>query len=368
MYSRFWHLSETAGPSILDVARFWDREPRILRSHRRSKPLPLDPFQTPTQLTSHNTQQVAAFWKREYRGVDWGLDADESWVQTILSSPKNYVLGVFYENQLVGTIVSRPAVGNSNSVILLGEKGYIQDSRVIEGLCIDAAWRGKHLAGWLIAWIDYWTDQRKPTVHFWLREVPNTFIKTTELCGSVYGFVKTADLPSIDRIQKPAPEPVSFQEFLKLWQTSMYLWRTPTGFISSAPFSETGEEGCWEIWRYQKWLFVIQNTRRKTLSKNLPIWEVAWIGLEKTPGHYFPRLHEDPLPRSSLEAVAVAIADKHSTHGLLFGTDTPHQGGLTANWTSPWKFGVSGKHLTYIYNFMPPAFWMCNVQIPRLEL
>ncbi len=424
MYSQFWHSSETAGPSMMDVARFWDREPRILRRQRRTQPPPLPPLSSPIRLTTEHTTQVAAFWRAQYRGADWWLDAEESWVQTVLSSPKNYVLGVFHNNTLVGTIVSRPAVGESEnpnrsvgSLILLGEKGYIHDSRVIEGLCVDKAWRGKHLAGWLIAWIDYWTDRIKPTVHFWLREVPYTWIQTTELCAHVYGFVKTADLPQITAIQRPLPERMVFSEFQKLWQEAMYNWRSPTSFISTTPFSERGEEECWEVWKYQKWLIVIQNTRRKTSPENLPIWEVAWIGLEKTPGHrvesgeicrhfqslvaspdlkydtihgsptakavgdshnlssfsslpgqYMPRTEEDPSPRSSLEAVAVCIADRYKKQGVLFGTDAPYQGGLNRELPTPWKFGTSGKHLTYIYNFMPPTFWWCSIHMPRLEL
>ncbi len=361
MYSQFWHTSETAGPSVLDVARVWDREPRILRTKKRAKPLAWKQHEQAIRLTGSHASQVATFWKKNYKGSDWYLDATEAWVQTVLSSPANIALGVFENGELIGTILSRPAA--KTGIVLVGNKGYIHDARVIEGLCIHPKYRGQHLAGWLIAWMDYITDTKHPTVHFWFREVPTSSVLSTELCGNTYGYVRIADLPKT--IQMPAPESVSLADFQKLWETSAYTWRSPTSLVASTPFSEVGEEECWEIWKYQKFIVVLQNTRRKSIPENQTIWEVAWIGLEMPGGLIRPRSSEDPSAKRAIEAVSI---QKNRRDGILFVTDAPHQGGATSEWEKPWIFGTSGRHVTYIYNFMPPTFWYCNVQLLRSEV
>ncbi len=361
MYSQFWHTSETAGPSVLDVARVWDREPRILRTKKRAKPQPWNHLERPIRLIGRDASQVAAFWKKNYKGSDWYLDATDAWVQTVLSSSSNIAFGVYEKGELIGTILSRPA--SKNGKLLVGDAGYIYDGRVIEGLCIHPKYRGQHLAGWLIAWMDYTTDMTHPTVHFWFREVPLSPVLSTEICGHTYGYVRIADLSRT--IHLPVPESVNLKDFQTLWENSAYFWRSSKSLVASLPFWEEGDDEFWEVWKYQKFIVVLQNTRRKSIPENQIIWEVAWVGTETTNGQIRPRKPEDVSAKNSIEAVAI---QKGRANGILFVTDAPHQGGATSEWGKPWIFGTSGKHLTYIYNFMPPTFWYCDVQMLRLEV
>lgn len=361
MWSRFWYCSDTAGPGLLDVARVWDREPRILRPYNRTKPTPWvsasnETYSRPIRLHGGHAAEVAAFWRTHYGGTDWCLDATEDWVRAILTAKTTMALGIVQTgtNQLLGTIVSRPAV-QEMAYILVGEQAALRDARVIEGLCIHKEQRGHHLAGWLIAWMDYWTHSLRPTVHFWFREV-GPQAPTTEIVRATWTYVRIAELPT-SALQPPMHR-MTPNEFTALWESSVPTWRHAKAVLGSRPFGE--DTTCWEIWRHESAIVVLLNTRRRTRPGHEPIWEVAWCG-EVRQGLLYPGLRD---ARPLIEAAA----QQGCTEGLVFVTDEPHRGGASSAWGSPWHFGTSGLQLTYVYNYMPPAFWTCDVQLLRDEL
>lgn len=368
MWSRFWYCSDTAGPGLLDVARVWDREPRLLRKHNRSKPEPWafgkDIYTQPVKLQSTHAAQVADFWQEHYGGSDWWLDATTEWVREVLSHKATMALGLFQRgtSNLLGTIVSRPAVQES-AYILVGEYAALRDTRVIEGLCIHKDQRGHHLAGWLIAWMDYWTHSLRPTAHFWFREVA-TQAPTTEISRSTWAYARISELPISTLTLNPLTQP----EFIALWEASVPTWRHAKAILGSKPFGESIKNSeCWNIWQHENQIVVLLNTRRRTRPSNEMIWEVAWCG-EVRQGLLYPGLQD---ARLLIEAASQQVQEGRR-EGLVFVTDEPYRGGASSAWCSPqqsqWHFGTSGMQLTYVYNFMPPAFWNCDVQILREEL
>lgn len=360
MWSRFWYCSDTAGPGLLDVARVWDREPRVLRQHNRSKPDPWvfgkDIYIQPVKLQPTHAAQVADFWREHYGGSDWWLDATDEWVREVLAHKATMALGLFQKGtgNLLGTIVSRPAVQES-AYILVGEYASLQDARVIEGLCIHKDQRGHHLAGWLIAWMDYWTHSLRPTVHFWFREV-GAQAPTTEVTRATWAYARISELPT----SSLALRPLTQSEFTALWEASVPTWRHAKVVLGSKPFMDNKNSDCWDIWQHENQIVVLLNTRRRTRPANEPIWEVAWCG-EVRQGLLYPGLRTAQL-------LIEAAAQQGKREGLVFVTDEPHRGGASSAWQSLWHFGTSGMQLTYVYNYMPPAFWNCEVQLLRDEL
>lgn len=371
--SRFWSTTERAGPTLWDVGRFWDRSPRYFRKEGRSRPDPWNSLEQPKRLTQSDAAAVAAFWRDHYGGADWMLDASESWVSNILSCSQTLALGAFREDgKLLGTILSRPTT-QADGCILWGNVEYIQRTAVIEGLCVDASVRHKHLAGWLIAWVDYFTSQLRPVAHFWMREVA-AYVPGTDIACHTYAFVRIADL----RGQTPAPTaapaaapPLSkmpLAEFGRLWETNAPTWRTPDSLIATSPYWGAASD-CWEVWRSGDAVVVLLNTRRLTRDTREPIWEVQWCGMLESEERLVPRISdelskEEERWRRMLETVAVT----NNRRGLLFASSSSLQGGARSTWPSPWHFGTSGLHSTYLYNFMPPRFWNASVMLLREEV
>jgi hypothetical protein len=96
------------------------------------------------------------------------------------------------------------------------------------------------------------------------------------------------------------------------------------------------------------------------------MWEVVWCGAEVKKARIAPAGQVDVGSfRVFLEVLAKhALGEKI----LLFAADTLHLGGVESMWGSPWCVGRSGHHLTYIYNFMPPAFGCLGVLMPWCDL
>jgi hypothetical protein len=350
--SRFWSEKQNAGPHVLDVMRFWDRSPRYLRQRNRERPLPFDDMDDPVRLrASEHSKQVAHFWNAHYAGPDWRMDASEEWVRSILEEPDTTALGVFAGSFLVGTILARP-VGRD---IQIGLTGKLETAYMIEGLCIHPRWRGRHMAGWLIAWIDYVGNRAGPQAFFWCREV-STALHTTDIALHTYAYLRCSSIT-----EDPLPElrQMHWDKFVGLWRLSSPLWRTKSTIIGA-----TEGPGCrhsLEAWQDTDTgrIAVIANTHRKTMT-NEPIMEVVWCG------HLTPALNLRGATgdfRDMLEAVAF----RHRTT-VLFTTDAEHHGGAHAGWPHPWIFGKSGFHSIHIYNYMPPTFWSAVPLFLRSEV
>jgi hypothetical protein len=93
---------------------------------------------------------------------------------------------------------------------------------------------------------------------------------------------------------------------------------------------------------------VVAFTRRRMRGTMLPIYEVIWIN--STSSAWF------------LESVAVNL------QGVLFASSANRCGGAKANWPAPWVYGQSGVHAWYIYNYTPPTFSNCELNIIREEI
>lgn len=367
--SKFWHTSERAGPTLWDVARIWDRTPRYLRTQERSKPAHWEGVEAPTRLTRRHASEVAEFWRTHYRGKDWWLDAADAWVEEMLGSSTTIAYGVFSSDAphiLIATILSRPLCGDLGYV-LVGETDVLQTCRVIEGLCVHRGWRGRHVAGWLISWVDYITSSIRPTAHVWSRELP-TYLPTTDIALHQYGYVKLSDLPSKDpQKSKDSPLPsvsrMDWKEFVDLWTANAPSWRSSDRMIVSCPFSERSDLDCLEVWKSEDQIVVIANTRRKTVDTSSTIWEILWCGTKLGSSHL-----QAALPTDSFRPIIEAVGMAEGRTGILFVSDAAHQGAATTNWPSPWKIGTSGYHSVNLYNFMPPAFWSCDTQFLRLDV
>jgi hypothetical protein len=342
--SLFWSTPETAGPSLLDVLRIWDREPRPLRPQGRSRPRPFHGWATPEILT--DASELATFWRSHYGGSDWTLDAEPSWITTLIAEPSTLVLGVREGGRrvrIVGSIVCRRITGPTGR-FRLGTKE-IPTAYVIEGLCIHPSWRGQHLAGWLIAWIDHLMNTRAPQAFFWSREAPPQNL--TYVASHTYGYIPCS--LSQPGSSDPSDElvAVSWPEFQRVWASYIPRWE----FLSEVAFPTTLPADPLLVWRSGANYIVVSDTRRRMRSHNgqgEAIWEVQFCGDLYEPNKGI--VGTEGGSRRLLETVAAQL------NGLLFVTSAPWQGGCTSAWPQPWVVGTSGVHTTYIYNYMPPTF------------
>jgi hypothetical protein len=308
-------------------------------------------------LIEEDTEAVFSFWQHNYKGKDWTFHADSEWIRGVLRDPATIVLGVRQDNQLVGTIVARPMV--KQGTIWLGTKAFPQ-AYMIEGLCTSESWRGKHLAGWLIAWIDYVVNINGPKPILWCREVASG-THGTDMALHTYAYVPIRSVLAQGTPKLPIAE-VDSTDFQRVWASSSPHWVDP-GAIVVSNIDMDGMR-CFEtLSGSNAYYVIIQDTQRKTTEG--PIWEVAWCGYREGALLMPANKYKEPLGgwKSLLEAVCVPLGA-----GLLFTTDSVQHGGAHVGWDLPWVFGASGYHATYMYGFMPPAFWSCALHWVRREL
>ena len=117
---------------------------------------------------------------------------------------------------------------------------------------------------------------------------------------------------------------------------------------------------------------VMADSNRHVRNTGEPIYEVVWCGRSnRETTTLFCAEEKDRRPiRNMLEVLASSIlaSDPTCRGGLLFVSSALHQGGANSDWSHPWSVGTSGCHATYIYNYMPPAFWNCRAIFARSEL
>ncbi len=344
--SRFWTTSDVAGPTAWDVLRIWDRSPRYMRQQPRQRPAPLPPFSQPIRLGLADVKDLASFWSAEYRGADWKLLATEEWVGPLLQDPATLILAAKHEGRIVGTIactgLGEVRMGTTTFPTLY----------CIEGLCIAPPWRGRHLAGWLIAWVDHLRNQGGPKAFLWSRESPSC-TDISHISSHTYGYIDTTNVHEIDRDGLPVLTPVRWEEFKAAWQTAALLWDASYALFPTSILHPLS------VWRCGDTYVVLADTRRISLA-GANIWEVVWCGSLVDP---FAGGEE---ARRMLETLVVERA--FPPGALVFCTSAAYQGGITRHWPRPWVFGTAGVHTTYLYNFMPPAFHDLRVLLPRVDL
>lgn len=370
----FWNQDDTAGPALGDIARFWDRKPRYLRPTNRARPQPFDTWNEPTVLSDVHAPLLAAFWSTHYRGADWRFMLGTTDIQTILADRRTLALGVFAttngHSTLVATIVARPLT-DEGAVLRVGTQGLAEGAYMVEGLCVDAAWRGKHLAGWLISWVDFLLCKERPRLFLWSREAP-TALSTTNIAIAQYAYMRSRDLSG-----SPGPRgsdmgdlvSVPWETFRTLWAEYSAEWVSETTVIpTSLPPSPIANGAHLHVWVHSvsRIVVVLSDTLRRTRT-NEAVWELVWCG--RYDGALKPWTKKgDARIARMLEQLVSQTKNETANGTILFVTDVPHQGGATTEWGLPWVLGTSGFHQTYIYNFMPPAFWSMTVMLPRWEL
>ena len=362
--SRFWNAPHNAGPTLWDLARFWDRDPRPLRPQNRPRPPPFQTWSEPHRLTPEDAEEIAAFWRRHYGGADWWLDAKADWVERILREPDCWTLGVRdTQHSLIATLVCRSLLPDGGR-FCVGDGVSLGSAYIIEGLCVAPAWRGHHLAGWLIAWIDYLRGQTGPHLFVWSRETRMPTYQTNITCDT-YAYVKILDLHVRDLVTGGAEGgeesmiPVDWSTFRSAWDVDALL--SPTTLLPTV----LPRHGDLRVFynKHSGQIVVFSDTHRCTRGEHpVRIWEVVWCGVWATDRLRLSEEGDDF--RESLEMAALHLGED----GLVFATSAVHQGGCTAAWGRPWTYGRSGFHTSYLYNFMPPAFWTCRLFLLRNEL
>ncbi len=374
--SQFWSTNHTAGPTPWDVLKIWDRTPRALRPQGRPRPQAFMGFQEPLKATTaKEAAEIATFWRNHYNGEDWYMDASPQWLTTLFTNPTTLVLYVKDATNakgILGTIVCRTL----GSGFRLGSLE-LPTAFIIEGLCIHHAWRGRHLGGWLIAWVDHIINRGGAQAFFWSREAPprniayvatHTYahIDLAEL-GSASTSVSTSASTSVSTSGSAgsACVPVSWDAFRHTWTTYMPRWDT----LTEAAFPTSLPADPLYCWRVGPVYIVVSDTRRKTFNggqRGRRMWEVMFCA------DLYEPLVTPERAREMLEAVGAQLVAKDEAEGLapglLFATSASWQGGCKATWPRPWRFGTAGVHTTYIYNYLPPAFHRLATLFLRNEL
>jgi hypothetical protein len=344
--SQFWGTSEVAGPTVWDVLRVWDRSPRFLRLTGRTRPPSLFELTEPVRIQSEHAPKVAEFWRIHYGGEDWRLDADAAWVAERLRIPNTVLLAaITSQGRILGTIVCAPF---SESRVRIGS-AELPTLWVIEGLCIHREFRGKHLAGWLIAWVDHWMC-REPQAFLWSRELPTPVLGTAIQCAT-YGYVRGADI----RNPTLRLDPFAWSDFRQYWAAAAPSWSLDSAIVPTTLPTHVPDL---RVWSCGTILLCIAATRRRTIPGGEAISEIIWMGRMAEEGL---QPWEGPGPKAVLESAAALLG------GVLFGSTLPHQGGIQS-WPHPWSVGNSGVHATYLYNFMPPSFGFTTVYSIRNDV
>lgn len=346
--SQFWSTPETAGPTVWDVLRFWD-QPRPLRPKGRSRPPPFGPWEAPTRVEAADVPAITQFWTDHYNGADWVFRPEPEWIAALLSTSNTFALIVRNGGAVVGSIVCR---GISDGPFRLGSLT-LPNAYMIEGLCIHPDWRGQHLAGWLIAWVDHLANATAPQAFFWSREAPPR--DPTYVASHTYAYLPLSGVAS-RRLEETGLTVVPWDTFRRIWASYVPRW-DGSGEAAEAAFPTQLPMDPLLVWRKADVYAVVSDTRRWTRDGR-KIWEVQFCG-----DLYAPWEAKEGA-RDVLESIGAVLVSKEN--GLLFVTSAPWQGGCT-NWPG-WVVGTAGHHTTYIYNYMPPVFHRLATLFLRNEL
>lgn len=335
--SLFW--SHAAGPSLYDYLNFTDHGGHFMRLTRAPKPEVWTDgtvvIREPFVLTKANAAEIADFWNHNYTDSDWRMDASKEWIESLFDH-MHLALGVITTSgRLIGTIFSRKIggnlVGKSLGTTLTNDRIFM-----IEGLCINQQYRNKHLAGWLISWMDYITSEHGPVAHLYSRELDSYPYLSSAIDVETYGYVETSKIKTIQTIPISLVEKEIFKtkwlEFLNPVRVSLQNnISIDTGMIDS------NDMMCFASWGREDGLVLITNTHRKT-TKNQTIYEVVFCTGKQT--------------ELLLNSVCYEL-EKIGKGGVLFGTNGAYHGALHSGFSEPWRVGTSGYHATYFYNYLP---------------
>ena len=170
----FWSSSCRAGPSYIHSISPFVKQSSILRKEPATPPPMLKInrkfiVKEPEILVPSFkvVKEMTQFWNECYRADDWIFEITESRALEILNRESSTILGIRTpEGLLVGTVISSQLPGS----ILSGTLEIKEKVCQVEGLVLHPQLRDRGAAGWLLAWLDYYTSQKEPVVHVWIRE------------------------------------------------------------------------------------------------------------------------------------------------------------------------------------------------------
>jgi GNAT superfamily N-acetyltransferase len=276
-------------------------------------------------------------------------------VRTYLDDAATIVLMAYEPNgTIVGTIVATPL---SPGQVTMSHGARLDRVYVIEGLCVSEVYRGRGLAGHLIALIDATVVRHHgPTALLWSRELTRVPYFSTAIQTATYAFLRCADV----RAPIATPVPLPWDEVCALW--AAHQWRFQ-GIVASLPDNRRGTLCGWKVAAHGvDKIVVVSNTGRRSREGH-PIHEVVWCGWMPTTAILYAAARGQQY-RQVLEAIATQY------EGLLFASSTFQGGQAEKVWAEGglWHYGTSGIHAWYIYNYLPPAFGDCELHALREEL
>ena len=332
----FW-ATTSAAPSVLSRFGLSIQNPDFLRKTVPNKPT--GKYEPVRAIPAHLTV-LARFWSEQYCGADWIMDTSDDWVAKYVNDPTVYIFLLFMGSSIIGSIVSTPLT-NGNTIFSNGTVLY--DVRAIEGLCIHRSQRGKNLAGFLISYMDWYTASIRPTVHLWSRELASVPFVHTAIQISTYAYIECVKA----RHRIPCSQ-MPMDDFQAYWKTYIinHGISSPAIFTSN-PMLRRDDITVWHNTNNEH-IAVVTFTRRRMRRTMLPIYEVVWV--------------TSTSPAWFLESVAANL------QGVLFASSARQGGGATAEWPASWVYGQSGVHAWYIYNYVPPSFGNCELNIIREEI
>ena len=306
---------------------------------------PISPvgFSPYRRLTVVDKDALAEFLTEHYGDETWYLDTGGDWLRTYLEDKNVIILGLLDTTETIrGCIFSTPFSRHEEPVAMGGHN--FSNVRVIEGLCIHKDFRKKGLANYLLSAIDRVTSQHAPTIHFYSRELPYVPLLSSHLNVKTYAYIECSLA-----LRKHPVEQVDWDTFCMLWDSNKSNW-SHLDCIAS-PVSRRGDV---TVWRCKSEVIVVTNTRRRTRAEGRILWETIWCGT-LVGGLLYP----NRVSRESVESVASMYT------GVLF---IMREQCMEPTLGASWRVGWSGVHAWYIYNFLPPTFGGCELQVVREEI
>jgi hypothetical protein len=359
----FWSTT-TASLKWIDT---WRKQParflRLTSATEGTKPKGFEGLKPPSRLMPQDVGLVAAFWTQHYGGTDWYLDAQPGWVSAYLEDPVVVVLGLKgFSGELIATIVSTPLTRGSTQTSN-GGLLYTGTMRVIEGLCIAKQYRDKGLAGYMIAAMDAYTSATRPVAHLWSRETAVAPMFSTALRTDTYALMRTKKATVRLNVER-----CPWDHFVKQWQRSCIQWllkdglEKPECIVTTTPLKRSDHVDVW-IQAESRKIVVVVHTRRRSLPEDEPILEVAWCGYLEN-GTLRPNIGGRGF-RPVIESVGAQYAN-----ALLFASSGYMGGEACAEWAHGglWRYGKSGVHNTYLYNYVAPSYGSTEVYAIREEI
>ena len=391
----FWTAASRAGPTYVHAVSPFAKQNSILRTEPATPPPMLKInrkfiVKEPEVLSPsfRTAKELTQFWNECYQADDWIFEIDESRVAEILNRANSTALGIRTpEGLLVGTALSSHLPG----VVLSGFNEIKEKVYQVEGLVLHPQLRERGAAGWLLAWLDYYTSQKEPAVHVWLREshkkqasLPNRYaMPSTRLDIAETSYMRLTR-PVVNCIQMPW---VAVSEVLH----EIYMDNYNEFDILYVPNRDNPDIKWWlsdiadhpacavlvGIADTHKLRRVAHFLDAKGIQKykHIPIHNIVFTSIvRRRPGKFddlsspFWWDKEKAAPGYIREAIEAAVYAMKCEIVTIYDThvrgDTVLENWKDDGWTlckdSKWKF--------YMYNWMPPNFGRCEVIWPHIGI